>query len=151
MASVHDVAAHILKRGGSMSTMKLQKLAYYSQAWHLVWAEAPLFDDEIQAWMNGPVVRTLYDEHKGRFTISDWPKGDSSRLTDEERANIDAVFDAYGKYSGQQLSELSHSEEPWKVTRGDVPDGWGSSKVIDPELIQAYYSAVAADAQASAV
>lgn len=151
MASVHDVAAHILNRGGSMSTMKLQKLAYYSQAWHLVWAETPLFDDEIQAWMNGPVVRTLYSDHKGRFTISEWPKGDPSRLSDEERANIDAVIDAYGKYSGQQLSELSHSEEPWRVTRNGLPDGVGSSRVIDPDLIQAYYSAVAADAQASAV
>jgi hypothetical protein len=26
-----------------MSAYKLQKLVYYSQAWHLVWADEPLF------------------------------------------------------------------------------------------------------------
>jgi uncharacterized phage-associated protein len=32
MASVHDVASYILHKTGSISTWKLQKLAYYSQA-----------------------------------------------------------------------------------------------------------------------
>ena len=43
MATVHDVAAFILERLGSMTAMKLQKLCYYSHAWHLVWEERPLF------------------------------------------------------------------------------------------------------------
>ena len=34
---VFDVAAYILEKIGSMTTMKLQKLVYYSQAWSLVW------------------------------------------------------------------------------------------------------------------
>ena len=59
--SVHDVAAYILKKQGEMSAMKLQKLVYYSQAWSLVWDEKPLFRAQIEAWANGPVVRSLYD------------------------------------------------------------------------------------------
>ena len=59
--SVLDVAAYILKKLGSMTTMKLQKLVYYSQAWSLVWDEQSLFIESIEAWANGPVV-------------SDWPK-----------------------------------------------------------------------------
>ncbi|WP_307850044.1 MULTISPECIES: type II toxin-antitoxin system antitoxin SocA domain-containing protein [unclassified Saccharopolyspora] len=42
-----------------MTAMKLQKLVYYSQAWHLVWDERPLFDEPVQAWANGPVVPDL--------------------------------------------------------------------------------------------
>ena len=38
---VFDVAAYILQKTGSMTTMKLQKLVYYSQAWSLVWDEKP--------------------------------------------------------------------------------------------------------------
>jgi len=60
MASVHDVAAYILREQGAMSTWKLQKLVYYSLAWHLVWDDEPLFEEPIQAWANGPVVRALY-------------------------------------------------------------------------------------------
>ena len=50
MASVHDVAECILSQTGGITTWKLQKLVYYAQAWHLVWDEEPLFDEEIQAW-----------------------------------------------------------------------------------------------------
>jgi uncharacterized phage-associated protein len=68
-ASVYDVAEYILAREGEMSAMKLHKLVYYCQAWHLVWDGAPLFDEEIQAWANGPVIPALYELHKGEFTV----------------------------------------------------------------------------------
>ncbi len=42
MATVFDVAAYILENTGSISTMKLQKLCYYSQAWSLVWDDKPI-------------------------------------------------------------------------------------------------------------
>lgn len=46
MGSVFDTAKYILEKCGTMSTMKLQKLCYYSQAWSLVWDDAPLFDED---------------------------------------------------------------------------------------------------------
>ena len=74
MATVHDVAAAILEREGPMTAMKLQKLVYYCQAWHLVWDEEPLFPERIEAWANGPVVHALYDKHRGSFTVSSWKR-----------------------------------------------------------------------------
>jgi uncharacterized phage-associated protein len=56
VASVFDVAQYILRKQGGMTTMKLQKLVYYAQAWSLVWDEEPLFDQPIEAWSNGPGV-----------------------------------------------------------------------------------------------
>ena len=69
MATVFDVAAYILNQKGELTTWKLQKLVCYSQAWSPVWDEEPLFEEDIQAWINGPVCPALYNEHKGRFTI----------------------------------------------------------------------------------
>ena len=54
MANVFDTAKYILEQKGDMSTMKLQKLCYYSQAWGLVWDDEPLFDEDFEAWANGP-------------------------------------------------------------------------------------------------
>ena len=71
MANVIAVAEHVLKRLGSSSTMKLQKIVYYSQAYHLVRYGQPLFSERIEAWRNGPVVRDLYDLHAHEFVISD--------------------------------------------------------------------------------
>ena len=59
MSNVHDVAAMILNEQGAMTAMKLQKLVYYCQAWHLVWDEECLFPERIEAWANGPVVRAI--------------------------------------------------------------------------------------------
>jgi uncharacterized phage-associated protein len=56
MAKVSDVAEYILEKVGETTAMKLQKLVYYSQAWHLAWTEQPLFKDKIEAWCNGPVI-----------------------------------------------------------------------------------------------
>ncbi len=142
MASVDDVAAAILERTGRIDTFKLQKLVYYSQAWHLVWAEEPLFTEPVEAWAGGPVVRTLYEHHRGQYSVSSWPWGDARRLTPEQQETVDVVVDAYGKLSGRQLSQLTHREAPWRVARGDLGPGERGNRVIEPAAMQDYYSAL---------
>jgi len=46
MATVFDVTKYILYKCGEMSTWKLQKLCFYSQAWHLAWTGNPIFEEE---------------------------------------------------------------------------------------------------------
>ena len=69
MADVLDVAKYALDKLGYVSTMKLQKIVFYSHAYHLVRQGLPLFDDRIEAWVNGPVVRALFQEHKGQSSL----------------------------------------------------------------------------------
>ncbi len=144
MASVFDVAKYILEKCGVMTTIKLQKLVYYSQAWSLVWDEAPLFCEEIQAWRMGPVVKSLYLEHKGYYQISanELKRGDSRNLSTVQKETIDAVLKEYGKKPAQWLVDLSHSEDPWKKTREGVPDGVGYDGVISQSDIAEYYSSL---------
>lgn len=144
MASVHDVAAYILRKSGSITTWKLQKLVYYSQAWALVWDERPLFRARIEAWANGPVIRALYDKHKGKFKVSRWPAGDSSKLTREERATVDAVLKFYGPKTSQWLSDLTHNEAPWCEARGTLAPGERGSREISLESMHRYYSGLSA-------
>jgi len=151
MASAHDVAKYILGQRGSMSTWKLQKLAYYSQAWHLVWRDEPLFAEPIEAWANGPVVRALYDQHRGRFSVDDWSLGDTAVLTEGERKSIDAVLAAYGSLSGRQLSFLTHSEVPWRDARGDLPPTARADVMISQSSMQAFYSALDTNEKATPV
>src|SRR5215218_3884030 len=99
MATVHDVAAYILRKQGEMTAMKLEKLVYYSQAWSLVWDEELLFKEGIQAWVNGPVVPALYRRHRGMFKVADWPEGDPDKLSPKQRETIDAVLSYYGNKS----------------------------------------------------
>lgn len=145
MASVHDVAKYILDQRGAMTTWKLQKLVYYSQAWHLVWKEDALFQDRIEAWANGPVVPALYNNHRRKFKVTTWSKGDAERLGDAEKKTIDRVLDAYGELSGHQLSQLTHNEGPWLEARSGLTPTEISTNQISLESMQAFYLAVDAD------
>lgn len=140
MASVHDVAAYILAKAGPMTAMKLQKLAYYSQAWSLVWDERPLFRARIEAWVNGPVIPALYREHRGQFEVSNWPLGDPDQLSAAETATIDAVLEFYGPKSSQWLSDLTHAEAPWQEARRNLAPGERGSEVISIASMHEYYS-----------
>jgi uncharacterized phage-associated protein len=151
MANVHDVAAAILERTGPLDTFKLEKLVYYCQVWHLVWDDETLFSEPIEAWAGGPVIRSLYDLHRGRYKVSEWPAGDARKLTESERETVDVVVDAYGKLSGRQLSQLTHRETPWRKARGDLAPGERGSRIIDPGDMQDYYSGLDQSDQATPV
>lgn len=145
MASAHDVAAYILAEHSEMSTWKLQKLVYYSQAWSLVWDGEPLFPERIEAWANGPVVPDLYRKHRRLFSVQDWEWGDPNDLSDDQRETIDIVLSDYGDLTGRQLSHLTHAERPWRDARDGLGPTEPSSRAISLATIQAYYEALDAD------
>ena len=141
--NVFDVADYFLKQHGPMTTWKLQKLVYYSQAWSLVWDDDELFPEEIEAWANGPVVRKLYTYHRNNYRISGvGRRGDASKLSAEQRDTIDAVLRSYGDKPPQWLSDLTHMEDPWRDARRNVPDGKRSSTVIPKADLAEYYGSL---------
>ncbi len=142
MATVHDVAAYILKKQGEMTAMKLQKLVYYSQAWALVWDEEPLFRDRIEAWANGPVVPSLYRTYRGSFKVRTCSKGDPSALNKSQRETIDAVIKYYGKRTSQWLSDLTHREDPWRIARKGLSPGERSTRTITRASMAEYYGSL---------
>jgi uncharacterized phage-associated protein len=142
MAKVDDVAAAIVRDRGPMSAWKLQKLVYYCQAWHLVWEDEPLFRDRIEAWANGPVVRSLYDQHRGRFQVRSWSSGNPDALTEAERTTIDAVLQTYGDESAQWLSALTHRERPWIDARRGLAEGERGNHEITKEAMAEYYASL---------
>lgn len=135
MTNVFDTAVYILEKLGKLSTLKLQKLCYYSQAWSLVWDDAPLFSEDFYAWANGPVCKELFCETQGRFSVSaeDEP-GDSSKLTENQKDTINKVLEHYGSKSAQWLSQLTHLEDPWKNAKRD--------SLISKESIANYYGSL---------
>ena len=140
----NDVAAYILCSHGSMPAMKLQKLVYYSQAWALVWDDKPLFEETIEAWANGPVIRELYGSHRGQFAVTSIPEGNHESLDSDERETVDAVLQFYGEKSSQWLSDLTHMEAPWRDARekNGLDSGERGQVPITLASMHEYYSAL---------
>jgi len=149
MAEVIDVAEYILEKMGETTALKLQKLVYYCQAWHLAWTENPLFKDKIEAWRNGPVTPTLFDLHKGSFKLQKGffrkkSKKTSNSLTPNEKDIIDRVLKYYGLRDPHWLSQLTHMESPWKMARSRSvqSDDDRSSEEITHQSMFEYYSTI---------
>jgi uncharacterized phage-associated protein len=60
--------------------------------WSIVWDDNTLFDEP--AWKAGPVVRALYEQHRGRFRV-DTVGGNPGSLTGAQRDTIDLVLRFY--------------------------------------------------------
>lgn len=143
--SVFDAASYILKKlNCTISTMKLHKLLYYCQAWSMVWDGKPLFKDRIEAWANGPVVRTLFSFHRGMYEISYFKLGigDERNLSKDQKDTVDGVLKFYGEMTAQELINQTHFEDPWRNARiGLRPDEPGDHE-ISLESMQTYYSSL---------
>ncbi len=140
MANIFDTAKYILERSGSMSTMKLQKLCYYSQAWSLVWDDSPLFEEDFQAWENGPVCPELFFKTQGKYKVSASDEtGGNGDLSENQKDTIDRVLAHYGGHDAQWLSQLTHMEDPWIKAREGMPAGARCINIITKESMALYY------------
>ena len=136
MRNIFDVAYFIIESlgDGTVSAMKLQKLCYYSHVWSLIWYNKPIFKEEFQHWVNGPVCPELFNLHKGMFYVdlkTIGKKISGERLSEDEVATVAQVIEEYGGYTAGQLSELTHSEDPWKNTK--------LNEVITEKAIRQFY------------
>ena len=70
MITINEVCDYIIFRlksegKGSLNHLKLQKLLYYVQAWHLAfYGETFSLMENFKAWIHGPVNRTIYNRFK---------------------------------------------------------------------------------------
>ncbi len=144
MATIFEVAKYIVEQRGEMSAMKLQKLMYYAQSWTLVWDEEPLFDEDFQAWANGPVIPELYNRHRGQFKVGVelFAEANTSNLSTAQKSNIDKVLGFYGEQTAQWLSNLTHQEQPWLIARDGLEPGMISAEVISKLAMHEYYSSL---------
>lgn len=133
-----DIAKIILRLfepeyGDIISNLKLQKLLYYVQGFHLAVFGKPLFREDIEAWTYGPVVKEVYHEYKkyGNGAIPQPENDFEHNLTEEQTGLIIEVFDVYGGLSALKLMNMTHEELPWKST--------SLNRVISHELMRSYF------------
>lgn len=117
-----------------MSNLKLQKMLYYEQGFHLAAFDTPLFDEEIEAWMFGPVVPNVYEQFAKYDARGIEPSENVElKFSEEEATLFNNVFDVYNQYSAVKLVEMTHSEPPWN----SVSPGKGN--IISQESMKAFF------------
>lgn len=125
-----------------VTPLKLQKILYYIQAWSLVFTDRPMFAEDLEAWVHGPVVRSVYYRYRDYESQNiEWTDSDQSRnLIDCELEIIRLVWRTYGSMRAKKLEELTHSEYPWLNARSDLGVNELSSRRISLHDMKGYYS-----------
>jgi uncharacterized phage-associated protein len=128
------------KLPGEVDGWKLEKLCYLVQAKHLAQTGLPAFGEDIEAWTHGPVIERLYQRHKGQSHIR--TVHDDARLAEKDESVsqvVDQVIEGYGGWTGRQLRELTHGQEPWLEARRGLRPNERSRSRIAPGTLREYF------------
>lgn len=141
--TAHDVADHLVwlahQHGSFVSNLKLQKLLYYAQAWHLALNGRPLFADRLEAWVHGPVVPSVYHRFKQWGYRSIDEDLASPGLPDEVQEFLRELADEYMPLDAYELELMSHRETPWQNARGALAPDAPSRAVLAEDDMREYF------------
>jgi uncharacterized phage-associated protein len=126
---VQDIANKVIlqtdvERGDVITNLKLQKLLYYLQGYHLAFFNKRFFNSTIEAWTYGPVLPEVYHRFKENRHLGiefDNPAEiQNIKLPQKVQSMFDQVMKEYGKFSAIRLMEMTHEEKPWKEAFGKL-------------------------------
>ena len=138
-----------LATGEKLTPLKLLKLVYLSHGWYLGNTDKPLLGEAVEAWMYGPVIPSVYHAFKnyGRGQITEldydyrlltYPQIEDDRI----QKFLDRIWDIYGKWTGNQLSTLTHEKDsPWYKAWNDRGSSNEKNKIIPNNDIRDFYYA----------
>jgi uncharacterized phage-associated protein len=145
MISCFDVANFFLSKadeeaGDLISNLKLQKLVYYAQGFHLAMFGQPLFPEKIEAWVHGPVIPELYQKYKdcGSNPLPPPNNFDIDIFSSEILELLNDVQEVYGQFSAWKLRSMTHEEMPWS--------GTATRQNISNEKMKEYFKTLLVDA-----
>jgi uncharacterized phage-associated protein len=151
MVTIFDVANYFrwhvdYEAGDNITQLKLQKLCYYAQAWHIAFTGNAMFEAEFEAWDHGPANRELYTFYRPRLERG-WDPIDPEDIQETfspagvfsliELETLQEVWETYGDYGAKRLEELTHQETPWLETPRNA--------IISVEQMGEFYSAMLAN------
>ena len=143
-----DLAEYILMKHGPMSHLKLQKLLFYCDAYHLAYFDVELVPDKFEAWMHGPVCRKVFQKMKGisilygDMTFDKDPVKTEKKfmeLTTDQRDLVTDVLNMLAGWSNFELENATHSEAPWQNARKGCAPADKCTKPISKEETKIFY------------
>ena len=143
--SMRGCISYIFARLEEVTPLALQKLLYYAQGIYLATYDAPLFEEDCQAWVHGPVYETVYGMFRDfkfnpiddeRFAVL---RGQHGYLKREAIAVLDVVLESFGQYSGKMLEGITHQEAPWLEARQEAEPSDRTQLVMEKDSIRRYF------------
>lgn len=121
MKTAYEVAQFFLHHAyngekDQISHLKLQKLLYYAQGYSLTFLDKPIFDEPIECWQHGPVIKTIYHAYK-HYGEKPIPPAmvNIEVFSNEEVIVLNYVVNEYMQYSAWELRNMTRYGGPWRL------------------------------------
>ena len=98
MAAAMDVARQFVRLAWEdeelegLTHLRLQKLLYYAQGWHLAAFGRALFAGHIEAWKHGPVVQEVYPTFAGKTDAISPQEAGEPFLAEQDKAFVRTIL-----------------------------------------------------------
>ena len=133
------------ERGEILTPLKLQKMMFYADAWHLALYDREITGECFKAWVHGPVLTSQY----ARFKDYRWMPITSDIKKPETSENLarhlNDIVDIFGSETAVALERMTHQETPWLEARGDLPDDEPCDNYISKATTAEYYRELGQD------
>lgn len=151
-AVVNSLLSRAFREGrADMTPMKVQKLLFYLNGWHLAVTGKPAVAEPFRVWKFGPVLQSVYHDlkHFGGGPVTEYIKefdprseafksfviGDSAKAFYEI---LDLTWEKYIGIEATRLSAMTHApDSPWATAKRE------GNSVIDNDTIKSYFIGLA--------
>lgn len=127
------------ERGEVLTPLKLQKLLFYADAWHMVLYDAEATPERFQAWVHGPVALSQWHRFKDYRWKPISEDIDRPDLGEDLSGHMNEIIDVFGSETATALEIMTHQEEPWISARAGLPDDEPCNNYIDKQFTKQFY------------
>jgi uncharacterized phage-associated protein len=150
MTTANEAAEYLIslahERGEPVNNLKLQRLLYYAQAWHLGLEGTPLFPEKFEAWMTGPLIPALYWAYKPHGIRPIPEPASVPGLPQDVARFLTGIADDYLSVGEYELDEMATRETPWRAARVGLDRADPSRNEISEDEMRVFFRALAAAA-----
>ncbi len=145
MENIYEIARYFLSKNPFLTVKQVQKLVYYAYSWYIVNNNTDrnsiinrLCAEHPEAWVHGPVFYDLYEEMTYRRQYFEQDR--KIDLNINTKSFLDIIYNVYGKYTGNQLEDMTHNEAPWIIARSGLAPNERSRRQLDDAQIYEYFA-----------
>lgn len=131
--------AEMRERGEILTPLKLQKMMFYADAWHLALYDREITGERFKAWVHGPVLISQYHRFKDFRWMPITAEIKKPEISPDLKSHLDEIVEIFGSETAVALERMTHKETPWIEARGDLPDDEPCDNYISKQTTAEYY------------
>ncbi len=149
-------AEYILHKSEEINHLKVQKILYFLEGYHLAVFGKSLIEGQFQAWKYGPVVPEVYQQYKTNSILyNNIKKQELSDcfvcgLSGEQLWLVNYVIDVCNKFDADMLRDITHQQIPWVDARQGLNENENSNRIISKKQIQQWFKKELVDGTSAA-